>query len=115
MIGEIMLLEIAPASLDVVQFGSIFRQPLDGEPGGCGEGTGSQLAAVDRPIVENRDQGSGAFGGAGGSAELVKQRDKVGGALGGASVHEKAPVHPIKGAEHRPLLRLAVRFDTQLC
>src|SRR4051794_3653543 len=30
------------------------------------------------------------------------------------SVHEKAPVHRIKSAEHRPLLRLAGGFDTQL-
>jgi hypothetical protein len=32
-IGEIMLLEVAPASLDVIWLGSVFRQPLKGEPG----------------------------------------------------------------------------------
>src|SRR5690348_7857166 len=31
-IGQIMLLEVAPASFDVVQFGGIFRQPFGGEP-----------------------------------------------------------------------------------
>src|SRR4051812_23658270 len=72
-IGQIMLLEVAPASLDVVQFGGVFRQPLDGEPGALGEGAGCQLAGVDRPVVENRDQGPGAFSGAVGGAKLVEQ------------------------------------------
>ncbi len=31
-IGEIMLLEVAPASLDVIQLGGVFRQPFEGEP-----------------------------------------------------------------------------------
>src|SRR4051794_37274994 len=82
-IGEIMLLEIAPASFDVVQFGGIFRQPFEGEPGALGERAGCQLAAVDWPIVENCDQGPVSFGGAVGGAELVEQGDEVGGALGG--------------------------------
>jgi len=69
---------------------------------------------VDRPIVENRDQGPGAFGGAVDSAELVEQGDKVGGALGRAGVHEKAPVYRIEGAEHGLFLRLAGRLDAQL-
>jgi hypothetical protein len=59
------------------------------------------------PVVKNRNQRPGAFGG----AELVEQRNKVGGALSGAGVHEQAPVYRIKGAEHRPLFRLAGRFD----
>src|ERR671916_3052245 len=87
-IGQIMLLEIAPASLDVVQLGGIFRQPLDGEPGTLGKRAGCQFAAVDRSIVENRDQGPGAFGGAVGGAKFVEQSDKIGRALGGAGVHE---------------------------
>ena len=82
--------------------------------GRCGERAGGQLAGVDRPVVENRDQGPGAFGGAVGGAELVEQGDKVGGALGGAGMHEKAPAHRIKGPEHRPLFRLAGRLDAQL-
>src|SRR5918998_5919191 len=80
-IGEIMLLEVAPASLDVIQLGGVFRQPFEGEPGSRGKRAGCQLAAVDRPVVENRDQGPGAFGGAVGGAELVEQGDKVGGTL----------------------------------
>src|SRR3954451_3911273 len=81
-IGQKMLLEVTPASLDVVQLGGVFRQPLEGEPSARGERTGCQLAGVDRPVVENRDQGLGAFGGAVGSAKLVEQGNKVGRALG---------------------------------
>src|SRR5215210_294577 len=55
-VGELMLLEVAPASFDVVQFGGIFRQPFEGEPGALGERLCGQLAGVDRPVIENRDQ-----------------------------------------------------------
>ena len=105
-IGEIMLLEVAPASLDVIQLGGVFRQPFEGEPGALGKRAGCQLAAVDRPIVENRDQRSDAFGGPVDGAKLVEQGDEVGGALGRAGVHEKAPAGRIKGAEHGLFLRL---------
>jgi hypothetical protein len=32
-----MLLEVAPASFDVIQFGGVFRQPFQNEPGALGE------------------------------------------------------------------------------
>ena len=32
-VGEVMSLQIAPGEFDVVQLGSVFRQPLDREPG----------------------------------------------------------------------------------
>src|SRR3954454_21236604 len=76
-IGEVMLLEVAPASLDVIQLGGIFRQPLEGEPSTLGKRAGCQLAGVDRPIVENRDQGPGTFGGAVGGAKMVEQGNEV--------------------------------------
>src|SRR6478736_7729899 len=69
-IGELMLLEIAPASFDVVQLGGIFRQPFEGEPGALGERLCGQFAGVDRPVVEYRDQGPGSFGGAVGGADM---------------------------------------------
>ena len=31
-VGEIVRFEIVPDNLDVVEFGRVFRQPLDGEP-----------------------------------------------------------------------------------
>src|SRR3954468_16300435 len=98
-----MLLEVAPASFDVVQFGGVFRQPFEGEPGARGERLCCQPAGVDRPVVENRDQGPGVFSDGGGGAELVEQGDKVGGALGGAGMDEKVLAYRIEGAEHRPL------------
>lgn len=113
-VGEIMQFEIAPASLDVIQLGGVFRQPLDGEPGAFGESTGRQPADVDRAVVENRDQGPGAFGGAVGGAEPVEQSNEVGGALGRAGMHQKTAMHRIKGPEHCPLFCLAGGLDAQL-
>jgi len=113
-VGELMLLEVAPASFDVVQFGGVFRQPFEGEPGALGERLCGQLAGVDWPVIKNRDQRPGSFGGAVGGAELVEQGDKVGGALGGAGMHEKLTAHRIKGAEYRPLFRLTGRLDAQI-
>ena len=113
-VGELVLLEVAPASFDVVQLGGIFRQPFDGEPRALGKRARCQLAAVDRSVIKDRDQGPGAFSGAVGGAELIEQGDEVGGALGRAGMHEKAPAHRIKGAEHGPLFRLAGGVDTQL-
>ena len=113
-IGELMLLEVAPASFDVIQLRGVFRQPFEGQPGALGERLCCQLAGVDRPVVEHRDQGPGASGSAVGGAELIEQGDKVGRALGGAGMHEKAPAHRIEGPEHRPLFCLAGRLDAQI-
>src|ERR671916_2874155 len=77
-VGELMLLEVAPASLDIIQLGGVFRQPFEGEPGALGKRLCCQPAAVDRPIVENRDQGPGAFGGAVSGAEVIEQGEEVG-------------------------------------
>jgi hypothetical protein len=113
-IGELMLLEVAPASLDVIQLGGVFRQPFEGKPRTRGERLCCQLAGVDWPVVENRDQGPDAFGGAVGAAKLVEQGNEVGGTLGGAGMHQKAPTHRIEGAEYRPLFRLTGGLDAQL-
>ena len=71
-VGELMLLEVAPASFDVVQLRGVFRQPFEGQPGPLGERFCGQLAGVDRPVIENRNQGPGAFGGAVSGAELIE-------------------------------------------
>jgi len=113
-IGELMLLEVAPTSFDFIQFGGVFRQPFEGEPGALGECAGCQLAGVDWPVVEHRHQGPGSFGGAVDRAEVVEQGNKVGGALGGAGMHEKLTADRIEGAEHRPLFRLTGRLDAQI-
>src|SRR3954471_21821301 len=49
LMSEVMPLQVAPETLDVVQLRSIFRQPLDGEPvGALGERGAACLAGVDR-------------------------------------------------------------------
>src|SRR5271169_13031 len=52
LVGEVMGLKIAPDRLDVVEFGGVFRQPLDCEPV-CSGGQGGEraFAGVDRTIV----------------------------------------------------------------
>src|SRR3954466_15471183 len=72
-VGELMLLEVAPASFDVVQLGGVFRQPFEGWPGALGERLCGQLAGVDWAVVETRDQRPGSFGGAVGGAEPIEQ------------------------------------------
>src|SRR3954468_11818550 len=48
LMSEVMPLQVAPETLDVVQLRSIFRQPLDGEPvGALGERGAACLAGVD--------------------------------------------------------------------
>jgi len=86
-VGELLLLEVAPASFDIVQLGGMLWQPFEGEPSALGEGAPCRLAAVDWCVVKDRDPGPGLFGG----AELVEQGEEVGGALGRAGVHEQAP------------------------
>ena len=56
-VGQMVAFEIPPASLDVVEFGGIFGQPLDGEPGTGGKRLGAELAGVDRAVVEDDDGG----------------------------------------------------------
>lgn len=52
LMGEVMRLEVAPDGFDVVEFGSVFGQPLDGEPvRPRREGRERELADMDRPIV----------------------------------------------------------------
>src|SRR3954447_6599196 len=81
-ISEIMLLEVTPASLDVIQLGGVFRQPFEGEPRARGERLCCQLAGVVWPFGEPRDGGRGGCGGAVGGAKPVEQGNEVGGALG---------------------------------
>src|SRR5918911_5294087 len=50
-VGELMLLEVAPASFNVVQLRGVFRQPFEGEPGALGERLCGQLAGVDSPAA----------------------------------------------------------------
>src|SRR3954463_14307389 len=56
--SEMMPLQVAPETLDIVQLRSVFRQPLDPEPmSPLGEGGTSRLAGVDRTVVEDQNEG----------------------------------------------------------
>ncbi len=57
-VGEMMPLQIAPDFFDVVEFGGVFRQPLDRQPvRPLGERGACRLAGVDRAVVEREDGG----------------------------------------------------------
>src|SRR3954454_25142954 len=58
LVSEMMPLQVAPETLDIVQLRSVFRQPLDPEPmSPLGEGGTSRLAGVDRTVVEDQNEG----------------------------------------------------------
>src|SRR3954449_2564847 len=58
LVSEVMPLQVAPETLDIVQLRSVFRQPLDPEPmSPLGEGGTSRLAGVDRTVVEDQNEG----------------------------------------------------------
>ena len=52
-VGELMLLEVAPASFDVIQLGGVFGQPLDSEPGTLRPGISDRQGArgLSRPLL----------------------------------------------------------------
>src|SRR4051812_49660902 len=58
LMSEVMPLQVAPETLDIVQLRSIIRQPLDGEPVGArGERGAACLAGVDRAVGEDEHDG----------------------------------------------------------
>ena len=85
LVGEMAGFEIAPDDFDVVEFGSVFGQPLDDEPvGAFGERRQRRLAEMDRVVVEHEnDRLKGRAGLR--AVETVKEPqmvDEVGAALG---------------------------------
>src|SRR6185369_10221929 len=55
LVSEVMPLQVAPETLDIVQLRSVFRQPLDPEPmSPQGEGGPSRLTGVDGAVVEHK-------------------------------------------------------------
>ncbi len=58
LMGQMARLEIVPDNLDVVEFGCVFWQPLDGEPVFARlDGFKSELADMDRPVVLDQYDG----------------------------------------------------------
>jgi hypothetical protein len=60
LIGEVVPCETAPTGPDVIEFGGVAGQPLDGEPIlPRRQSLARDVRGVDRPIVEEPDDGFG--------------------------------------------------------
>src|SRR5271166_711246 len=117
LMGEMMSFEIAPDGLDVVEFGCVFWQPLDGEPVFARlDGFKSELADMDRPVVLDQydrfycpswlrtEQ----------VVELLEVSDEVAAALGLARMHNQLARDMIERADYRHFLGLTRRRHAQV-
>src|SRR5713101_2540699 len=105
---EELAFQIAPGSLDVVQFRGVFRQPFDGQPIPHGEGSLRGFAGMDRAIVENKDDGlvRAARARPVDRVEAAEEGDKVAAALGGAGARDQLVSGAVESADHCPLAGL---------
>src|SRR5271166_2720057 len=117
MVCEVVSFQFAPDDLDVVEFGRVFGQPLDGEPVRAGGERGARgLADVDRSVVEH-DHDRLAGGARLWSVEPVQffqQRYEVGAALGSAGVDDELASAKIERADHGDLGGLSGRRHAQV-
>src|SRR5665213_1435878 len=110
-------LEVVPDHFDVVAFGPILGQPLDGEPvragGKCCQ---RELAGVDRTIVldEHHRLGGLPWPGTIETVELLNMGDEVAAALGRAGVDDELARDVIERPQHRDLLGLPWCRHTQI-
>src|SRR4051812_2296985 len=103
LMSEVMPLQVAPETLDVVQLRSIFRQPLDGEPvGALGERGAACLAGVDRAVVEDQNEGLDRNSELGPIApvDLLQESDEVRASFGPAGVNNELAMRPVEHPEH---------------
>src|SRR4051812_36383937 len=117
LMSEVMPLQVAPETLDIVQLRSIFRQPLDGEPVGArGERGAACLAGVDRAVVEDEHEGLEHHPELGAIAplNLHQESDEVRASFGPAGAPDELAPRPIEHAEHRHFGALARRWDAQV-
>src|SRR3954463_16453947 len=104
LMSEVMPLEVAPETLDIVQLRSIFRQPLDGEPvGALGERGAACLAGVDRAVVEDEHEGleRDAELGTIAAVDLLQESDEVRASFGSAGLNNELATRPVEHPEHR--------------
>ena len=108
--------QIAPGSLDVVQFRGVFRQPFDGQPIARGKRGPRSLAGMDRAVVENKDDGLVRSAGAWAMdrVEAAEEGDEVAADFGGAGIDDQLVSGAVESADHRPLFRLPRRLDPQI-
>src|SRR3954451_10021827 len=116
LMSEVMPLQVAPETLDIVQLRSIFRQPLDGEPGGAlGERGAACLAGVDRAVVQDEHEGLDRNPELGPIApiDLLQESDEVRASFGPAGVNNELALRRVEHPEHRHFRRLARRRNAQ--
>src|SRR3954470_1007498 len=117
LMSEVMPLEVAPETLDIVQLRSIFRQPLDGEPvGALGERGAACLAGVDRAVVEDEHEGleRDAELGTIAAVDLLQESDEVRASFGSAGLNNELATRPVEHPEQRHFGALARRWDAQV-
>jgi hypothetical protein len=84
-VGEVIGLKVMPDRLDIIEFGSIFGQPFNGEPMGAGRQRRLRgLADMDWTVIEHHNDGLGlkARFGAVEPVEFFQKSDEIGAALG---------------------------------
>src|SRR5216683_3329581 len=98
--------QIAPGSLDVVQFRGVFRQPFNGQPIPVSERGPRGLAGMDGAIVENKDDRFVAPAGALPVARVAaaEECNNAAPAPGGAGIDGELRVSAVESPDHRPLL-----------
>src|SRR3954467_14732612 len=117
LMGEVMPLQVAPETLDVVQLRSVFRQPLDPEPvGALGERGAACLAGVDRAVVEDEHDRleRGPELGPIAPVDLLQESDEVRASFGPAGAHDELAPRPVEPAEHRHFGALARGRNAQV-
>src|SRR4051812_2466869 len=117
LVSEMMPLQVAPETLDIVQLRSVFRQPLDPEPmSPLGEGGTSRLAGVDRAVVEDEHEGleRDAELGAIAPLNLLQESDEVRASFGPAGAHDELAPGPVEHPEHRHFGALARGRNAQV-
>lgn len=115
-VGQMVAFEIAPASLDVIEFGRVLGQPLDGEPGSGGERLGAEFAGVDRTVVEHDHRRLGTRPGMGSVSPVQRfqQLDEVGASLGPAGDDDQFVAGRVERTQHRALLGLSRRLNPDI-
>lgn len=114
--GEEMAFEVAPGALNIVEFGSVSWQPLDGQPWSFVEGGAAELAGMDWSVVEHQHDrlfempGSWAIE----RVELFQQSDEIAATLGRTAAHDQAACGMVKGTDERQLARPAGSRHSQI-
>ena len=117
LMGQMIRLEIAPDSLDVIELRGVFWQPLDGEPVLARiERRQGDFADMDRPIILDQHDGSchAPRLGAKEAIELLQMGNEIGAALGPARMHDEPASYMIERTHHGHLLGLPRRRHTQV-